>query len=200
MRTRVWLVMILSMGGALRADWIVEQRTGEDATSRTEVGRSAVKETYGKRERIVDFATATVFRVDHAAKTVAHIDLDSYLKKTSADLQPETEKPTLPDRVAGIDCMKFSYSHTVQQIGGWGEAEGCVTTAITVPAPYTPRFQAWLKATHLFGDQGFLIWLRTQVDGPWHVNLYTTKVRQATLPPTEFRPPLEYKQVEFIWD
>ena len=84
--------------------------------------------------------------------------------------------------------------------GGWGGAEGCVTKAITVAEPYTPRFEAWLKATHLFGDQGFLIWLRTQVDGPWHVNLYTTKVRQATLPPTEFRPPLDYKSVEFTWD
>lgn len=201
MLTRAWFVVFLSLTGALRADWIVEQKTGNDEASRTEIGRYAVKETYGKRDRIVDFVSATVFRVDHAAKTVAHIDLDSYLKKTAADMRASTENPTVPDRVAGMDCMKFSSSYsTPQKLDGGGGAEGCVTKAITVAAPYTPRFEAWLKGTHLFGDQGFLIWLRTQVDGPWHVNLYTTRVRQATLPPAEFRPPAEYKQVEFTWD
>lgn len=201
MFTKACCVTFLSLAGTVRADWIVEQKTGSDEASRTEVGRYAVKETYGMNDRIVDFVSATVFRVDHKAKTVAHIDLDAYLKKTSAELRADPENPTMPDRVAGMDCMKFSSSYsTPEQIGGWGGAEGCVTKAITMPAPYTPRFEAWLKATHRFGDQGFLIWLRTQVDGPWHVNLYTTRVRQATLPAAEFRPPAEYKRVEFIWD
>jgi hypothetical protein len=201
MFTKACFVIFLSLTGSVRADWIVEQKTGNDDASRTEIGRYAVKETYGKRDRIVDFASATVFRVDHAAKTVAHIDLDSYLRKASADLRADTENPTVPDRVAGMDCMKFSSSYsTLPQAGGSGGAEGCVTKAITVAAPYTSRFEEWLKDTHLFGDHGFLIWLRTQVDGPWRVNLYTTRVRQATLPPTEFRPPAEYKQVEFTWD
>jgi hypothetical protein len=200
MLTKVYFVIFLSLlflsqPGLLRADWIVEQRSGNDDSSRTEVGKYAVKETYGKRDRIVDFASATVFRVDHALKTVSHIDLDSYLKKTAASLGGDMEKPTVPDRVAGMDCMKFA-SSAAQQSG----AEGCVTKAITVAAPYTPRFEEWLKATHQFGDHGFLIWLRTQVNGPWHVNLYTTRVRQATLPPAEFRPPAEYKQVEFTFD
>ena len=144
-----------------------------------------------------------MFRVDHGAKTVAHIDLDAYLDKTSGQLRKDAENPTMPDRVAGMDCMKYSSSYSAKDpkmAGGWGGAEGCVTKAITVAAPYTNRFEAWLKATHPFGDQGFLIWLRTQVDGPWHVNLYTTKVRQATLPPTEFRPPAEYKEIEFTFD
>src|SRR5277367_2331675 len=107
MQTRARLVIVLSLAGSLRADWIVEQKTGNDDASRTEIGKYAVKETSGKRDRIVDFVSATVFRVDHAAKTVAHIDLDSYLKKTSADLGEEAENPTVPDRVAGMDCMKF---------------------------------------------------------------------------------------------
>src|SRR5271163_3687162 len=102
MLTKACFVIFLSLAGMARADWIVEQKTGNDDAWRTEVGRYAVKETYGKRDRIVDFPSATVFRVDHAAKTVAHIDLDTYLKRTSAELRGDTENPTVPDRVAGM--------------------------------------------------------------------------------------------------
>ncbi len=190
-------VILVVLAGSARAGWIIDQDTRSDEKVRIVIGKSGLKETRGKRDLIADFADDMVFRVDHQARTVAKISLGDYLEREAADRHHDPEKSNGPDRVDGIACLRFQSEYTPGADRG---AEGCVTNAITTDAPYAQKLDAWLRATQAFGDRGFLIWMRAQTGGPWHVTRWTTHAVQREIAREEFFPPPSYQQVPFTFE
>lgn len=189
--------IFLILAGGVRGGWIIDQHTGVDDSVRILIGKSDWKETRGAEDLIADFAEDMVFRVDHRAKTVAKISLSRYLEKEATEQHHDAEKANGPDRIGGVVCLRFQSVYTPGEDRG---AEGCVTNAITIAAPYAEKLNAWLRATQAFGDRGFLIWMRAQAGGPWRVTRWTTHAVQRDVAREEFFPPADYHSVPFTFE
>ncbi len=200
MHTMRWALLMCLMGTA-QGGWMIRRADAQGQESGTvAIGDFAIKTTYSNQALIADFKRGMVIEIDHYAKTVSSVTIAQYVKSQYASHLRDPAQMRGKDRIAGTDCVKYSSSYSSASKsggGGWGAFEGCVTDAVSMPAPYTQAFRKWLSDTQLFGGHGALLSLRSQVDGPWRVNFTTVSMVQQAIPADAFVAPLNYKRVPF---
>ncbi len=195
-----WAVVLCCMGIA-QGGWMIRRADAQGhENGSVAVGDFAIKTTYSRQALIADFRRRLVIEIDDDEKTASTVSIAQYIKSRSASHLHDPEKVGAHDRIAGTDCVKYSSSYSSSKpamAGGWGAFEGCLSDAVTMPAPYTQAFRNWLRDTQLFGAHGVLLSLRIQVDGPWALNFTTLSIVQQAIPPETFVAPASYKRVPF---
>jgi hypothetical protein len=199
-----WAVL-LCFAGMAQGGWMIRRADAQGHESGTvAIGDFAIKTTYSHQQLIADFRRGMVIEIDDDAKTFSTVTIAQYVKSRYAGHLRDPEQMRAQDRVAGTDCVKYSSSYSSPNkpgapptAGGWGAFEGCVTGAVTMPAPYAQAFRNWLRDTQVFGSHGVLLSLRSQVDGPWALDFTTLSVVRQAIPPETFVPPPTYKRVPF---
>jgi hypothetical protein len=192
--------VVLLFAGALRADWIIEQKDYGNQPQRVVIGAWAYRLHTGEWDLVADFSQKIVWRSNREMKTVEKIGLEEYLTHPGAGGRPYQETPSGAGTFAGIACEKYSYTYNDGTVGGWGSGESCYARSITMPEPYRKLFARWLKVSQgSSGEYGLRLWMKNAVDGPPRVNLETVRVEKKSVAADEFRVPGEYTKIPFKW-